>query len=214
MTASQEAKDFAVANRFNITTNGRRYVVSHDDDGIVVEVGGYPAALNAMRMYVPLADRTLRDVVIDEPIPAGAKFTIESMPDGTLRSQVFTPNAHGPFADAVGATIAARPAELPPGTSVDMPKPFRFTPGDDIPFDEFNDASKARIRAAATKMRAKKPLPARWVLRIEYNGIKFAEGRYACRADAVKESRREMNESRMLYGAGLQNRIATIGYAS
>lgn len=58
MTPSQEAKEYAAANGFSIEPVGRRYEIWHDNDGFVINIGGYPAALNAMRMYIPQAHRT------------------------------------------------------------------------------------------------------------------------------------------------------------
>jgi len=54
-TPAQEAKDFAAANGFTISPLDRRYVVSYPAaqfDTFVANVGGYPAALNAMRKYM------------------------------------------------------------------------------------------------------------------------------------------------------------------
>jgi hypothetical protein len=54
-TPAQLAKDYAVEHGFVITPVGRRYTVTYPDaqyDTHVADVGGYPAALNAMRKYV------------------------------------------------------------------------------------------------------------------------------------------------------------------
>jgi len=54
-TPAQEAKDFAAANGFTISPLDRRYVVSYPAaqfDTFVANVGGYPAALNAMRKHM------------------------------------------------------------------------------------------------------------------------------------------------------------------
>lgn len=55
MTPAQEAKDYAAQHGFTIITLGRRYIINHQEspyDTFVAEVGGYPAALNAMKRYV------------------------------------------------------------------------------------------------------------------------------------------------------------------
>jgi hypothetical protein len=57
-TPSQLAKDFAAQHGFTITPEGRRYVLSHKGDRAGVpdlwatDVGGYPAALNAMKARI------------------------------------------------------------------------------------------------------------------------------------------------------------------
>lgn len=56
MTPSQQAKEFARANGFSIEPVGRRYTVRRTMSPqclhVVGEVGGYPAALNAMRKWL------------------------------------------------------------------------------------------------------------------------------------------------------------------
>lgn len=57
MTPAQEAKEFAAAHGFAILPNGRRYDIWTDYEGDehqnhIAQVGGYPAALNAMVRYV------------------------------------------------------------------------------------------------------------------------------------------------------------------
>lgn len=56
MTPSQQAKDFARDNGFTIEPNGRRYDVWFAPEGEprnhVAQVGGYPAALNAMKAHI------------------------------------------------------------------------------------------------------------------------------------------------------------------
>jgi hypothetical protein len=58
-TPAELAKEFAAANGISIRSEGRRYVLT--DESVVMgkefaEVGGYPAALNAMRKYVETRD--------------------------------------------------------------------------------------------------------------------------------------------------------------
>lgn len=56
MTPAQEAKEFAAAHGFVISQCDRRYEIVHvaHDEAIneVANVGGYPAALNAMKLWV------------------------------------------------------------------------------------------------------------------------------------------------------------------
>jgi hypothetical protein len=54
-TPAQLAKEFAAAHGFSIVPRGRRYAIvkrRHNSIVEIAEVGGYPAALNAMKRYV------------------------------------------------------------------------------------------------------------------------------------------------------------------
>lgn len=52
MTPSKDAKDYAEANGFRITPNGKRYQCEHVASGTKFERGSYPALLNEMRAVV------------------------------------------------------------------------------------------------------------------------------------------------------------------
>jgi hypothetical protein len=51
MTPSEQAKEFARSNGFGIEPVGRRYSITRGIE-VVAEVGGYPAAINAMRKWI------------------------------------------------------------------------------------------------------------------------------------------------------------------
>jgi hypothetical protein len=230
-TPSQEAKDFAAANGFTITPNGRRYNVFHNVDGGVIEVGGYPAALNAMRMYVPQANREpqvtwavktnaeiIEDIADVSEDAASAAFGALSDEDKRHTLEL----ARGVVLDAIGAyfDLDARNTDEPDemyrryikySTRTDINTPIVLSA--DVPFEDFNEESKARIRAAAAKIAASGPQPARWVLDVRYNGVRFEQYRCHSYADIVRKSRRELNWSRRLYGSAfVANRVVTIGY--
>lgn len=94
MTPSQAAHKYAGDNGFKIVSNGRRYIISYPAaqfDTFVAEVGGYPAALNAMRKYFEAlmtsacAEQVEMCAALDIGEPGGDK-TVYNIPDECVAS--------------------------------------------------------------------------------------------------------------------------------
>jgi hypothetical protein len=64
MTPAQQAKEFAVANGFTIVSDDKRRYNVLFDGSLIANVGGYPAALNAMRKHLETSAHA--DVVSDD----------------------------------------------------------------------------------------------------------------------------------------------------
>jgi hypothetical protein len=65
-TPSQRAKEFATQHGFKITPNGRRYDVEHGNE-LVANVGGYEAALNAMKARLESGLQVSQDAAFNNP---------------------------------------------------------------------------------------------------------------------------------------------------
>ncbi|AAT37751.1 gp57 [Burkholderia phage BcepB1A] len=111
MTPAQEAKEYASKHGLTITTNDRRYTIMYGWR-VIAEVGGYPAALNAMKRYVELrkddapvkadgisdVDDSEQPAIMPDETPATVSGMIEDHEFGTVQTPLRA--GHGSINDA------------------------------------------------------------------------------------------------------------------
>lgn len=202
MTPAQEAKEYAAANGFTIRPDRRRYIVEHSDsqyEGYVADVGGYQAALNAMKKFVESLG-AFADAIIGGG--HGKLYGSEQRPDetpGQFEARVLDAktalNVNSDEARARWVLKNRDDKVIASGEVSELLAPVfiaNATPkyALDPLFDNFNDESKARIRAAAAKLSAKTgPQTPRWAIFIgDKEWLRFGT-----RERCVKESRRLHN---------------------
>lgn len=135
MTPAQEAKEYAAANGFTIRLSGRRYIIEHSDsqyEGYVADVGGYPAALNAMQKFV--SERELADMSASDTATFNNPNDAKMMHCDVVRED----GALGVFADAVVGGCPCAPCG--DGSDVKCPNPVTGKLGCDADVADFADA--------------------------------------------------------------------------
>ena len=214
------AKDYAAAHGFTIEPVGRRYRITYSAaqfDTFVAEVGGYPAALNAMRKYSDALNVTANSGCPCAPEGDGTNIKCPDPVTGKLGCDA--PTCKGANCTSNGTTphsaeCLAEYEQTCAGGSLVLPKPGegsvaytqtfgravrnkllygdeRGMKGVDFPFED--DASKNRIRKRARELA--KPAP--WQVEFSHRAGKIYKVAYATRAEALKAVRQLMPNKRM-----------------
>lgn len=137
MTPAQEAKEYATANGFTIEPVGRRYRIARAmiPTVTIAEVGGYPAALNAMKTQVS-ADDALKT---DESIAWFERIEGSTIDELCAGDTLILPEPNeGPIATANDLTVYHN----------------AVAPN----FNDFDSAAQERIRKAAKVIRKQRSL--------------------------------------------------------
>ena len=182
LTPAQEAKAFAERNGFEIKPNARRYRITRkDSDVTIAEVGGYPAALNAMRTQ--LSADGLRAVLMDHGIDMGNvgaadSQCVESGADAAVIDEdgtVHIPNRVVPYEENKESAIKQ---------IADSAAQY---------FEEADEATRDRIRQRAANMRQKMTHVVMW----RFGNSVFYSLQYPSYASALKAVRQLMPNKRM-----------------